>query len=446
MESGSLLWTFVIILLFSAMYCAVTETAISSSSRSRLKALADSGNAKAGTVIKILEDFDRAITTILIMTNIVHISIATLVTVAVTRRFGLSAVTVSTIVTTLVVFFAGEMLPKSIAKNYAESAAMLCAPVLRLFMTVLSPLSALLSKIGTGVSDLVKGEPELTVTEDELYDIIEDMTEEGALDDEQGDLISSALQFADITVDSVLTPRVDMVVVDVDDNLEEVLAVVKSCRHSRLPVYEGSVDNIIGILQIRKFIKAWLRDSSSHVDLRALIDPPYFIYRGTKLADALPLMTRNRQTIAIVTDNYGGTAGLVSVEDLVEEIVGEIWDEEDTVEEHIVRTAPNRYSVDADEHAEDVFEEIGFEIPPAAEDEDELADTVIGAWAYENFGRIPKTGDSFLFNGLRVTVESMARNRIRRLTLELPSAPSVSQSEVPQISDSEDLTPGGDAR
>ena len=416
MDDGSTLpWLIAIVLLFCAGFCAVTEISFSSSSRPRLKVFAEAGNRRAQTALEILDNFEKAISTILIMTNIVHISIASIVTVAVTKRFGVSAVTVSTIATTLIVFFAGEMLPKSIAKKYAESVAMFCAAPLKFFMAVFSPLSALLSSLGITVSKLIRGEPELSVTEDELYDIIEDMTEEGTLDENQGDLISSAIQFADLTVDSVVTPRVDVIAVDVDDSIEEILSVIKSCNHSRLPVYEGSIDNIIGILQIRKFIKAYLKEKDD-LDLRSLLDEAFYIYHGTSLDDVLPLMTKNLQSVAIVTDNYGGTVGLVSVEDLIEEIVGDIWDEDDVVEEGITELNDSEFSVDADEHVSAVFEEIGFKDP---EDDEELINKVMGAWAFENFHAIPAEGESFEYHHLHVTVERMRHNRIIRLKLSI---------------------------
>lgn len=404
-----------IILLFCAVFCAVTEISFASASKPRLKVLAEAGDRKAEKALFILDHFDKAISTILIMTNIVHISIATLVTVYVTRRWGVSAVSISTIITTMVVFFAGEMLPKSIAKKYAEPIAMFCAGTLKFFMTVFSPLSALFSAIGNGASKLIKGEPELSVTEDELYDIIEDMTEEGTLNEEQGDLISSALQFNALTVESVLTPRVDIVAVSIDDTIDEILSVIKSCSHSRLPVYEGSVDNIIGILQIRKFIKANLK-LGDETNVRELLEKPYFVHQSVKIDDLLPDMTLNRQSIAIVTDNYGGTLGLLSIEDILEELVGEIWDEDDIVEEPVIRISDNEYSVDADEHVSDVFNEIGFEDP---DDNDEFLNTLMGAWAYEQFSAIPEQGDSFSYHNLKIAVEKMDHNRIRRIRISI---------------------------
>ena len=208
MEDGSRLpWLFAIALVFCAAWFGVAETAFAAASRSKIKSAAERGDPSARTALWVLDRFDRAVTSILIGTNIVHIAAAAIVTVMVTRRWGLSAVSVSTLLTTLVIFFAGEMLPKSVAKKYPERFAKACAGPLRALMTALYPLSAALSWIGETAAKLTKGEPELSVTEDELYDLIEDMTEEGTLDEEQGDLISSALQFGELTVESVLTAR-----------------------------------------------------------------------------------------------------------------------------------------------------------------------------------------------------------------------------------------------
>ena len=322
MDDGSRLpWIFAIALVLCAAYFGVAETAFASASRNKLKTAADRGDPKAQKALDVLDNFDRAITTILIGTNIVHIATASIVTVAVTRRWGLSAVSVSTILTTLVVFFAGEMLPKSIAKKYPERFSKATAGSLLALMTLLYPLSAALTWIGQTAARLTKGDAEISVTEDELYDIIEDMTEEGTLDEEQGDLISSALQFGDVTVESVLTPRVDLVAIDIADSLEEILSCIKSTNHSRLPVYEGSVDNIIGVLQIRRFIKAYLHEGSA-LDIRPLLDEVFFVHQSSNIDELLPVMSKRRLNMAIVTDNYGGTLGLVTVEDILEELVG----------------------------------------------------------------------------------------------------------------------------
>ena len=404
-----------ILLLFCAAYFAVAETAFASASRNKIKTAADRGDSRAETALYVLDHFDRAISTLLIGTNIVHIAAASLVTVAVTRLWGLNAVSISTIVTTIVVFFAGEMLPKSIAKKYPERLSKATAPSLRFFMLLFWPVSSLLTLIGRGAAALTKGDPEISVTEDELYDIIEDMTEEGSLDEEQGDLISSALQFGEVTVESILTPRVDLEAIDIEDSLEEILSQVKSQNHSRLPVYEKSVDNIIGILQIRRFIKAYLREGQA-LDLRALLDEPFFIHQSTNIDELLPLMSKNRANMAVVTDNYGGTLGIVTVEDILEELVGEIWDEDDVVEEPIVSLGEGMVLADADESVSDVMAQLDYEDPDGDE---ELVNTRMGEWAFEQFTSIPRVGDSFRYHELEITVSAMEHNRIRKLKVSL---------------------------
>ncbi len=417
MDDGSRLpWIIAIILLFCAMYFAVTETAMASASRVRIKAAAERGDARAKSALFLLDNFDRAITTILIGTNIVHIAVASIVTVAVTRRWGLSFVTLSTIVTTVLVFFLGEMLPKSLGKQHSEKLLLSCAGPMRALMKLFAPLSALLTAIGQGAAKLSRGDPEITVTEDELYDIIEDMTEEGSLDEEQGELISSALQFGDVTVESILTPRVDVTAIDVDDPLEEILQLVRNQNHSRLPVYEGTIDNIIGILQIRTFIKAYLR-LGDRTEIRPLLDEPFFIHQSTNIDELLPIMSRGKKSMAVVTDNYGGTVGIVTIEDILEELVGEIWDEDDVVEEPIAELGGGVFRVDAEETVSDVFEHLGFEDP---EEDEELVNTQMGEWAYEQFTAIPRMGESFSYHGLTVTVDEMEHNRILKLKVSLP--------------------------
>ena len=416
MDDGSRLpWIIAVLLLFCAAFFAVAETAYASCPKSRVKAAAERGDARAKTALLILDDFDKAISTLLICTNIVHIATASIVTVAVTKLWGLSAVSISTIVTTIVVFFAGEMLPKSIAKKYSELLALATGPVLRFLMKVFTPLSALLTWIGQSAAKLTPDETPVSFTEDELYDIIEDMTEEGSLDEQQGELISSALQFGEVTVESVLTPRVDMVAVDISSRLEDILAVIKTTNHSRLPVYEGSIDNIIGVLQIRKFIKAYLR-LGNNLDLRPLMDEVFFIHQSTNIDELLPVMSKRKLNMAVVTDNYGGTLGIVTVEDILEELVGEIWDEDDVVEESFVELGDGIYMVDADESVTDVFEQLGFEDPEADE---ELVNTLMGEWAYEQFSAIPKVGDSFQYHQVQVTVAAMTHNRILKLKVAL---------------------------
>ena len=406
----------VILLILCAAYFAVAETSFASVSRVRIKVRAERGEAKAIRALKVLDNFDLAITSILICTNIVHLSAASIATLAVTRMFpGVSgAVTISTFVMTLVVFFAGEMLPKSIAKKYSERLSLSVAGSLWFFMTILKPLAQLLTAIGNAAARLAKAEAQISVTEDEIYDIIEDMTEEGSLDEERGELISSALQFAETTVESILTSRVDIVALDIEDSLDEMLTTIKAETHSRLPVYEDSIDNIIGILSIRKFIKTYLREGEN-MDVRALLDEPYFIHGSTNIDGLLPVMSKKRLNMAVVTDNYGGTLGIVTVEDILEELVGEIWDEDDVVEEPYVALDNGEWDCTAEMTVSDVFELLELD----EDDDDEFTNKLLGEWAYEQFDNIPSVGDSFEYDNVAVTVSEMRNNRILRLRVRL---------------------------
>ena len=412
-DASRLSLTIVVLLLLCAAYFAVAETAFASVSRVKIRIRAERGEPKAVKAMQVLDNFDRAITSILICTNIVHISAASIVTLAVTRMFPdvPGAVTASTFVMTIVLFFVGEMLPKSIAKKYSERLSLAVAGSLCFFMSVLKPLAKLLSATGNFAAKFVKADPEISVTEDEIYDIIEDMTEEGSLDEERGELISSALQFGETTVESILTSRVDLAALDIDDSPEEMLAFIRAQTHSRLPVYEGSIDNIVGILSIRKFIKAYLRQGAQ-LDIRSLLDKPYFIHQSANIDGLLPVMSKNRLNMAVVTDNYGGTLGIVTVEDILEELVGEIWDEDDVVEEPCVPCGDGVWDCDAEMAVPDVFELLEFDDD---DEDDEFTNKLLGEWAYEQFDRIPSVGDSFRYRELSVTVSEMRHNRILRL-------------------------------
>ena len=418
MDDGTRIsWIFtVILLILAAMFFAMAETAFSSVSRNRLKVLAEKGRSDAVRAVFITDHFESAITTILICTNIVHIAAATVVTVNVTRTWGVSAVTVSTFITTLVVFFFGEMLPKSLARKYALRISLASAGLMRMFMFIFKPVSAFLTWIGNAVSSLTEGDGEVTVTEDELYDIIEDMTKEGTLDEEQGDLISSALQFQEVTVESILTSRMDVTAIEVSMPQDEILATIKKGNHSRLPVYEGTIDHIIGVLQIRKYIRAYLRDGEVK-DLRSLLDKPYFIHQSAKIDDLLNMMSKKKMNVAVVTDNYGGTLGIVTVEDILEELVGEIWDEDDSAVENIAEITDHVYSVDANLLVTDVLDELGIHYDD--EEENRILNKLMSELTFEHFSAIPREGDQFAYLNTEITVQIMKQNRIVRLLVKV---------------------------
>ncbi len=413
MDDGShFIWLIVILLLIGAMFFAAVETAFASVSKTRLKVLKDRGDRRAERALYVSDHMDLAITTILICTNIVHLCAASVVTVYVTARFGEAAVSISTFITTIVVFLFGEMLPKSVARKYSTRIALRTGRVLCVLMLILRPVSALLTMIGNGVARISGGESEASVTETELKDIIEDMTEEGSLDEEQGDLISSALQFGDVTVESILTSRVDLDALNVRMTPKEILERIHASSHSRLPVYEETIDNIIGILQIRAFMKAYIA-KGEETDLKELLVPPYFVHQSTRIDDALKVLTEKKQQLAVVTDNYGGTLGIVTVEDILEELVGEIWDEDDKAVRNIVPLSGGAFSVNAAEHVLDVFDEL--DIHYTSDEGEEMKNKLMSELVFEHCPGMPKEGDHFQYLGAEFTVLSMKRSRIYRV-------------------------------
>lgn len=408
-------WLIAAILILFADYIAITETALASVSKVRMKTLADRGNKRAAMVLDSLAHFDRTISTILICTNIAHLGAASIVTVQVTRIWGIGAVTISTFVTSLFVFFFAEMLPKSIAKKYSEKLSLRCIRPLVFLNTIMRPAAAILAAIGNLASRLTKGDPPISVTEDEIHGIIEDMTEAGSLGAEHGELISSALEFNDVTVESILTPRVDVAAIDIGKSPEEILNYIKDQKHSRIPVYEGSIDNIIGVLRIRRYIRAYIAHGSE-LNVRKLLDEPMFVTQSAKIDELLTTMSKQRQNMVIVSDHYGGTAGIVTIEDILETLVGEIWDEEDEVEDSYIDLENGSYLVDAEETVWDAFAEIGFNDP---ENDDSLINKRVGEWVYEHFASIPAVREHFNYYGLRVYIASMEHNRIRKVMMKI---------------------------
>ncbi len=412
-------WFFIAALLAVAAFFALAETAVTSVSRIRLKTRADRGERSAEKALFVLDHFDEAISAMLIGTNIVHLTTATLVTLMVRRTWGAGWVALGTLLCTVAVFFAGEMLPKSIGKRYSERCALAAAPSLCFFMRIFAPLARALTATGEAFARILKGEPEVTVTEDELYDIIETMTDEGELDQERGELIHSALEFGDVTVEHVFTPRVDLTSLDVDSTPEQVLDAIRRCRHSRLPVYEGSIDNVVGVLQIRRYLRAYLRGDKLP-GLRSMMDEPCFVHESASVDELLEELNRRKLSIAVVTDNYGGTAGIITVEDILEELVGEIWDEEDVARVDFQPLGDDVYEVSADMDMEDLFEKLDYADP---EDTD-WDHKPLGEWVYEQFGMIPREGESFTWHRLQVTVASIQRRRLLKLQVALlPAEP-----------------------
>ena len=412
-------WFLLLFLLAMAAYFALAESAMTNVSRIRLRMRLERGEARARDALFLQDNFDKAISTILIGTNIVHITAATLTTVMVTRTWGSRFVALGTAACTLAVFFAGEMLPKNIGKRYSERVSMATARSLCFFMRLFAPLAALMETVAGALSRLFPGESEVSVTADELHDIIENMTDEGELGSERGELVQSALEFGEVTAEQVLTPRVDLSALDVDGSPEEIFDAIRGARHSRLPVYEGSIDNIIGVVQIRRYIRSYLR-TGSYPPLRTLLDEPCFVHLSASVDELLEELSRRKLNMAVVTDNYGGTAGIVTVEDILEELVGEIYDEEDVAEEELRPLGPDCWEVSADMEVEELLKALDVADP----EDTEWEHKTLGEWAYEHFDLIPAEGSSFDWHALRVTVTSLHARRILKLRVEKLPAPA----------------------
>ena len=409
-------WLFVCVLFLCAAYFATCETGVTSVSRIRLRTRLDQGDRRAQKALYIQDNFEQAISAILIGTNIVHISTATLVTILVKARWGVSYVALGTVLCTVAVFFVGEMLPKSLAKRYSERCALVTAASLCFFMRIFKPLARFLSWVGDRFGALFQGDREYTVTEDELYDVIDNLTEERGLDEQRGELVRSALEFADVPVESVLTARVDLTALDVDWRVEKIVSVIRASSHTRLPVYEGTIDNIIGVLQIRRYIMGY-RQRGSAVELRDYLDEPCFVHQSAMLDEVLEELNSRHLNMAIVIDNYGGTVGVVTVEDILEQLVGDIWDEEDVATESVRRLEDGSYEVDAELDMEELFEILEYE---EGEDE-EWNHKLLGEWVYEQFDTMPTVGRSFVWKRLEVTVAEMRVRRLLKLRLRLLS-------------------------
>ncbi len=406
----------IFVLLIMGAYFASSEIALSSVNKVRIRLLADKGDRGAKNVQYILDHFDQALSTILIGNNLSHILSSSIATVWATRMWGTNAVAATTLVLTVIVFFFAELLPKSVAKKYSEHFSQAIAGSLILLMRVCAPFSFLLTALGNLAANVIGG-ANGAVTEDEFYDMVENIAEEGGLEAEKSELVQSALSFGDHTVDDILTVRVDVEAIDDTDSVDEIIQRIRDVRHSRMPVYHDSIDNVVGVLSCRKFVKAYLKEGS-RVDIRQVMDPPFFVHGSVEIADLLPAMNRRKASMAIVTDDYGGMEGVVTMEDMLEELVGDIWDEDDEVVESFVQVNDHTWDVDASMSIDDCFDRMGYE----DYDEDEVAHKNMVNLVYAAFDNIPRQGDSFTYRELRITVLKMEKRRILVLRVERKEA------------------------
>lgn len=404
----------ILLMVILSAFFSGTEISFNAANKLRLKKAAEAGDRRASLAHRISEDFKTALSAILIGNNLANIaasSAATIIIVGLLGREDGWASAVSTVVMTLIILIFGEIVPKIAARQNADKVVLWVALPIRILSILLYPIIALVLLLIKGLSKLWGSDvPEdaPTMTEDELSELIETCEEEGVIDEDQSDLLQSTLDFPDTTVQEILTPRIDMVSLDIDDDPETIRETIESSRFSRLPVYEDSVDNIIGILVLNHFYKALL--GGGEVDIRSLLMKPCFIHKTMKLPAAMDAMRESKLHMAVVTDEFGGTMGIVTMEDILEELVGAIWDETDVVKNELNQTGEDSYDVIGDMNVEDFFDQLDVD---ASDFECEY--TTVGGWAIEMLDSDPHVGDSFAYKNLYMVVVEMDDMRVTKL-------------------------------
>lgn len=408
-----LLVLMILCIALSAFFSSI-ETAFSTVNLFRLKNYADKGNKKAKRALYITDNYDKALTTILIGNNIVNIGCSSIATVLCINLFGDIGAAVSTGAVTLLVLTFGEIMPKCIAKEKAEEFCLATASILRGLMIIFSPFVFLFIKLKTLVLGFfTKDEEAPSVTEEELKVIIGTSEEEGVLEEQERELVQSALEFDEKTVQEILTPRVDVTAIDICDDEEKNKKLILKERYSRIPVYKDNLDNIIGVLHTRDYLEAIINGETPSIE--ELIQPAYFVYKTKKLSSVLSEFKRQKLHIAIVADEYGGTMGIVTMEDLLEEIVGEIWDEDEIEEPEFKKINDTKFIINGDMSIDDMLELLGL-----SEDYIVSENISVGGWVMENLGDIPEKGDSFTYEkALKITVSEINDQRVSKVTVEL---------------------------
>ena len=402
MDNTISLLCILVCVLFS-MFFSAAETAFNSLSRIRIKSKAEDGSKKAKLVLKLLDKYDEMLSTILIGNNIVNIactSLATLLFVRLLQDEDLGA-TVSTVVVTVVLLIFGEISPKSIAKENAERIAMFAAPLLNILIYLLTPFNWIFKLWQKLLSLIFKSSEDSGITEQELLTIVDEAEQDGNIDADESELIRSAIEFNELEVRDIFTPRIDIEAIRKDMTKEEVAQIFSDSGYSRLPVYEESIDNIIGIVYLKDFYNIAFRGKQ---EIEEIIKPVIFVPKSKKIADLRKELQEQQLHIAIVMDEFGCTVGLVTLEDILEELVGEIWDEHDEIVREIAQTAENTWIVSGKANVEKIFEDLDMDC--------EYEAMTVSGWVMEVLEKIPAEGDSFESEGLHVKVLKMFRKRI----------------------------------
>ena len=410
----------ILALLAGSAFFSASEMALSSANRMRLSSAAEEGSRSAKTAVALLDRFEDTLSAILIGNNLCNIAADSLTTVLAMallgqRYNGLTSALVTAGMTLIIIFFC-ESAPKIAAKKNANRAAMEFSGFLRLLTVVFLPVIALCRGLIWLITRPMKNEETDDSPEEaaaELQSIIETVEDEGVIDEDRSELLLSALDFSQIPVMDVMTARVDVEALDVDDDWRELLLAVEDAPYSRIPVYEGSIDDIIGVLYLNRFFKALLDDPDT--DLRSTLMKPVYVYKTVKLPEVLNQLRRHQQHLAVVTDEYGGTLGIVTLEDVLEHLVGEIWDETDDIEPHVVERADGAFEVDGDLPIADFAELLEI-----AEDTLNTDSATAGGWTIEKFQTFPKAGEELVAEGVHVKVLSMDEDgrRVERLLAE----------------------------
>ena len=413
----------ILVCVFFSNFFSSSEMAYSACNRVRLENASDDGSKRAAAAVKIVERFDDTLSTILIGNNLVNIAASSLGSLAVMELLGDGYAWVSTVVITTLVIIFGETMPKIVAKNSANRIALRHAYFIRILSVLFKPLIMLVVGLIRLICLPLKGERTDASDDDaveELSSIIETAEDESVLDEDRSELVQAAIDFSDVMASEVMTARVDMLALDIEDDWDELLKTIDESPYSRLPVYEDGVDNIIGVLYLNHFLKALAGDEKP--DIRSLLMPVCYVYKTMKLPAVLSELRRAKQHLAVVVDEYGGTLGVLSMEDVLEQLVGEIWDETDEVEEEIVERPDGRFELDGDMVISDFIELMELN----EEDFDFESDTV-GGWTIEMFGSFPKVGDSFEYENFTVTVLQMDGLRVEKILVQVHPKPKTEE-------------------
>ena len=407
-----------IILVALSAWCSSTETAFSSVNKLRLKSKADDGNLRAKKALVLLEQYDIVLSCILIGNNIVNLTAATLGTVLFTKLLGpVYGPASSTIILTVVVLIFGEITPKTLANDQAEKFCMRAAPALRICLIVLTPLQLFFGLFQKAAIKLFHSSEEEGITEEELITMVEEAESEGGLEHHESELIRAAIEFNDMEVEEILTPRVDIVAAPDTITMEEFAVLFAENGYSRIPVYHTSIDNIIGVVHEKDFFSARYHN---HTDITSLISKVFYTTGTAKISDLLRLLQVRKAHMAVVVDEYGGTMGIVTMEDILEELVGEIWDEHDEVIEEFKPQEDGSYLISCSASLDDLFDRFSLR----AVDIDSAS---ISGWVLEQLGRVPVEGDHFTYENLDVTVTRVDHRRI--LEIRVAVIPSDEEEE-----------------